>query len=114
LGAPTVHVLSGQSELIAANITGSFHFLSAGPVRDLSLTFLMGPKRSGVSLVLEADAVLYSTASLALHEERLLTLMREALRQPEWTLGDLPVMDSCEHAAVAQADTGCTVDDGLR
>jgi len=110
LGAPTVNILVGMSRWKAPGITGSLHLLSAGPVRDLSLTFLMDRGGSDVGLVLEADAARYTTAALASHEERLLTLIEEAVRSPSRTVGSLPVMSADERAAVLDAGAGRAAD----
>jgi amino acid adenylation domain-containing protein len=106
LGTPTVNVVTFGSGLSFGGAPGASHFLSAGPVKDLALNFLVEPDRSDIRLVMDADSALYTGADLASHEGRLLQLLADACRDPERTVGRLRLMSEEERKTVLAAGQG--------
>ncbi|MGW4492361.1 amino acid adenylation domain-containing protein [Streptomyces sp. NPDC004376] len=106
LAGATVNVLTSTGTMTFAGVPTSSHLLSAGPVRDISFNFLVDPDASSVGIVIAADPDLYSPDALTSHEERLLVLLRDALRTPDEAVARLRSMLPEERDAVLRAGRG--------
>ena len=110
LGSPTVNAIAFGGDLTFADVHATTQLLSAGPVRDLALNFLVAQDAPLIQLVADADADLYSAAALAAHTRQLVALLRDASGRPEAPIAALQLMTAADRQAVLDAGTGAAVD----
>ncbi|CAI0888527.1 non-ribosomal peptide synthetase [Serratia ficaria] len=81
-------------------VTGSTHALATGPVDDLEFEIYL--QQGELTIELAANPSRYDDASLRLHGERLLFLLRQLIARPETPLGALALAADAELAMMEQ------------
>ncbi|WP_161628676.1 non-ribosomal peptide synthetase, partial [Nocardiopsis salina] len=102
----TVNCMNLQGRLAFGEVQATVHQLSAGPVRDLSLNFLMEHGGASTTLVMDAVAERYTPEDLKDHEERLFVLLGQCLAEPDRPLKSFSLMGVEEERAVLAAGHG--------
>lgn len=110
IAGTTVNVFTFDESMTFAGLPSTAHHLSSGPVKDLQLDFFTDAQTSRVRLVIDANPERYTPAELAGHGSRLLTLLRDAMRDPQRAIAALHLMEPEESKAVATASNGAVRD----
>ncbi|MFE2718075.1 amino acid adenylation domain-containing protein [Streptomyces mirabilis] len=99
LSGPGVNIMPFEYDLRFAGHRSTVHNVSAGPVDDLSVNVYDRSEGGGLRVAVDANPDLYDEADVAVLQEGLLSLLREAVAAPDRALGDLrarepvPVLD---------------------
>ncbi|MFF1744521.1 amino acid adenylation domain-containing protein [Streptomyces mirabilis] len=99
LSGPGVNIMPFEYDLRFAGHRSTVHNVSAGPVDDLSVNVYDRSEGGGLRIAVDANPDLYDEADVAVLQEGLHSLLREAVAAPDRALGDLrarepvPVLD---------------------
>ncbi|GII94614.1 non-ribosomal peptide synthetase [Sinosporangium siamense] len=97
---PTANVMPYHPEIRFGALPPAIHFLSRGPVSDLSVAVYDRPGDHGVKVDLDADATVCSPGELAAHEQRLLAVLAAMAAHPGRPLAGVDLTTPGERALV--------------
>ncbi|MBU6529701.1 amino acid adenylation domain-containing protein, partial [Streptomyces mayonensis] len=94
LSGPGVNIMPFRYDLRFAGCPSTVHNVSAGPVDDLAVNVYDRGDGTGLRVAVDANPDLYTEAGTAAFQEGLLTLLEEALTDPDRPLGGAPARRS--------------------
>ncbi|MBG0830163.1 amino acid adenylation domain-containing protein [Planomonospora sp. ID67723] len=97
---PTVNVMPFHGEIRFGDLSGTVHYLSLGPVGDLSVAVYDRPAGQGLRIDLDADADVCDPDELARHERRLLSVLEAMAAHPDRPLGSIDLASADERELV--------------
>nr|WP_203729475.1 non-ribosomal peptide synthetase [Streptomyces sp. SID12501] len=120
LSGPGVNIMPFEYDLRFAGHRSTVHNVSAGPVDDLSVNVYDRSEGAGLRIAVDANPDLYDEADVAALQQGLLTLLDEAVADPDRPLADLraresvPVLDGGPLPGPARPVVGLIADHAAR
>lgn len=116
LSGPGVNIMPFEYDLRFAGHRSTVHNVSAGPVDDLAVNVYDRAEGAGLRIAVDANPDLYDEAELAAHQRGLLTLLREAIADPDRPIGRRPctVLDGGPLPGPARPVLGLIADHAAR
>ncbi|MFE2376463.1 amino acid adenylation domain-containing protein [Streptomyces sp. NPDC059398] len=102
LTGPLVNVGMATPDLRFDGRPAPVHFLSAGPVDGLTLTFRDDPRGGGADLTLDGNPALYDGEEIAAHHRRLLTFLESFAADPHAPIGLLDTVAADERQDIPE------------
>ncbi|CAL9657801.1 amino acid adenylation domain-containing protein [Streptomyces sp. enrichment culture] len=90
LSGPGVNIMPFRYDLTFAGCPSTVHNVSAGPVDDLAVNVYDRGDGTGLRVAVDTNPDLYTEAGTAAFQEGLLTLLEQALTDPDRPLGGAP------------------------
>ncbi|GGU92627.1 non-ribosomal peptide synthetase [Streptomyces filipinensis] len=94
LCGPHINLMPFDYDLAFGDAAAVSHALATGPVEDLTLAVI--PREGGLRLVLNANPDRYTSAELAGHLKRYLTVLDTFVTDPELPVDDIDILDPAE------------------
>nr|APD71538.1 non-ribosomal peptide synthetase 9 [Streptomyces sp.] len=122
LSGPGVNIMPFAYDLRFAGHRSTVHNVSAGPVDDLSVNVYDRSEGAGLRIAVDANPDLYTEADVAALQEGLLSLLEEAVADPDRALGEpcareavpVPVLDGGPLPGPARPVLGLIADHAAR